>query len=1070
MFLSYPGFVAGELSPQLEARQDLNALKMGLRLARNVIPTRLGGLLQRPGFKFRGLAHDQSDKPNRLIEFIVSADVAYIMEFGPGTIRFWRDNELIITKASNVGRPGVVSLVGAPLLIETPYPGNVLFELQWCSANDVMWIAHGLCPVAKLVRYAEDEFEYAPMEFLFPPLMDVNVEEITITATGTLTVGGTVTLTASGGDVFEPGNVGGYFGLSHRRDLPYAEISLSKGSATAQASLNFTGLPVANETVTIGALSDQVTYTWGKEGPYGLVVGATVAASVTTLEAAINGTSDIGVGAGTPAHPTVTAYDLGDFAANVAATGTLTCTDNELDAGSSPDKVRVRFGGFTYIYRFVPTLSGAVPYDVLIGVDIAESLLNLAQAMNATPAGSGIRYAAGTPANPAINANETIVGNSLRVTADTAGLAGNGILTDVLTTSRLSWGALSLTGGADASTSKLQVSARIQGVGGNSIATAETMTAAFWNPGAALTGGSDNTSADPSNPDAEIDTVRVNGRWEVYTLGRWYGVLSLQQQRTSGEWETIRTWESKNDRNVQATGVVDGEKLMRLTFVGSGVLDDDAPARAVLTAIDAMVTGVVLITAVISPTVATGTVVKDIWSEDPTYLWYEGSWSERRGYPAAVVLHQQRLTFGHHDTIIGSQVGGFDNFERTEFADSSYQYKLAATVNAHIVSLHSQKGLMILTEDSEWLADGGNDAQVITPQSVRLQKLTEYGSARHTSKLIGSNVIFIQAGMRVANEYLFEWSNQDYTAVDLGELAEHLTREGLKEIAFAPVPHSVVYFITHRGSLLSLSYRRQAGVAEHNGMLAWSKSTTPDGSNGGLGRFESVCTAPSLNEITDVWVSVRRQLPGGTWVRTIESYDTEYWTNLEGTDRENLAAINVLDGSLSTMVTDGLAPIDGLDHLEGLTVHILVDGMVHPTRVVSGGEIHLDPVLVGPGGGKNAVVGLAPLVEVQPWFATPAFKDGGGDGRSFRVSVLNTRFYRSGAAQYADDNDGAPWWDVHFRQGTDEVNYPVPLRTGLAKSDLAGGYQTESRFIFRNQSPLPMNISGVTAEISVHSA
>ena len=53
MFLTFPAFSAGELTPLLDGRSDLAALKMGCRLARNMIPQRLGGKIGRASCRER---------------------------------------------------------------------------------------------------------------------------------------------------------------------------------------------------------------------------------------------------------------------------------------------------------------------------------------------------------------------------------------------------------------------------------------------------------------------------------------------------------------------------------------------------------------------------------------------------------------------------------------------------------------------------------------------------------------------------------------------------------------------------------------------------------------------------------------------------------------------------------------------------------------------------------------------------------------------------------------------------------------------------------------------------------
>lgn len=252
-------------------------------------------------------------------------------------------------------------------------------------------------------------------------------------------------------------------------------------------------------------------------------------------------------------------------------------------------------------------------------------------------------------------------------------------------------------------------------------------------------------------------------------------------------------------------------------------------------------------------------------------------------------------------------------------------------------------------------------------------------------------------------------------------------------------------------------------------MLAWTKHTTPDASEDGLGEFESVCVIPGSNEVSDVWVCIRRELPDGSFVRTLESFDIEYWDKLYRNNAATIAGLNVLDGSKIAMaLLPTISPVvTGLDHLEGMTVSVLLNGLVHPDRVVSGGQITLD--MTGITDVSTAVVGLAPLAQLQPWFASVPMRDGGSDGRSFNVKAFNVRWLYAGAAQYADDNDGAPFFDVVFRTGQTNDSAPVPLKVGLQRVDAAGGWMNESRFIFRNQKPLPMNIGGITAELTVAS-
>lgn len=122
--------------------------------------------------------------------------------------------------------------------------------------------------------------------------------------------------------------------------------------------------------------------------------------------------------------------------AAVAATGTLTLTGNAVAAET------VTVGGVTY--TFVSALVAA--YDVLIGAAATNTIDNLIAAINQA-AGEGSTYGTGTVAHPTVGAAAG-AGDTMTVTADTAGSAGNSIGTTSVMSAG-SWGASTLAGGTD---------------------------------------------------------------------------------------------------------------------------------------------------------------------------------------------------------------------------------------------------------------------------------------------------------------------------------------------------------------------------------------------------------------------------------------------------------------------------------------------------------------------------------------------------------------------------------------------------------------------------------------------
>jgi len=110
---AFTNFTAGELSPRLDGRTDLDKYFSGCKTLENMVIHPHGGASRRPGTVFTNEVKTSSAK-TRLIPFEFSTTQTYILEFGNQYVRFYKDNGIIteagktisaITKAS----PGVVT-------------------------------------------------------------------------------------------------------------------------------------------------------------------------------------------------------------------------------------------------------------------------------------------------------------------------------------------------------------------------------------------------------------------------------------------------------------------------------------------------------------------------------------------------------------------------------------------------------------------------------------------------------------------------------------------------------------------------------------------------------------------------------------------------------------------------------------------------------------------------------------------------------------------------------------------------------------------------------------------------
>lgn len=94
-------FTSGEVSPQIAARMDVAKYGSALKLARNVIVLREGGVRNRPGFQFVGQVRNSVD-PVRLIPFQFDADEGRCLEFAWGKFRVIKDGAYVTRPAVDI--------------------------------------------------------------------------------------------------------------------------------------------------------------------------------------------------------------------------------------------------------------------------------------------------------------------------------------------------------------------------------------------------------------------------------------------------------------------------------------------------------------------------------------------------------------------------------------------------------------------------------------------------------------------------------------------------------------------------------------------------------------------------------------------------------------------------------------------------------------------------------------------------------------------------------------------------------------------------------------------------------
>lgn len=172
-----------------------------------------------------------------------------------------------------------------------------------------------------------------------------------------------------------------------------------------------------------------------------------------------------------------------------------------------------------------------------------------------------------------------------------------------------------------------------------------------------------------------------------------------------------------------------------------------------------------------------GGIVK-IVTHAPTVDWDEQSFSAVRGYPAAVVFHENRLCFAgtlaEPDSIWMSRLGQFFDFYVDEGADDEAISLTAATGDVNEIRyMISNRDLQIFTASGELYMPTYLNA-AITPTNAQLRKQTPFGAEHVQPVSIDGATLFVQIGGKIVREYVFTDDEQAYTSTAVSTIASHL--------------------------------------------------------------------------------------------------------------------------------------------------------------------------------------------------------------------------------------------------------------------------------------------------------
>ena len=175
----YTNFSAGEISPKLVARSDIEKYFQGCKTLENYIVLPGGGTESRPGTHYVAPVKTEANK-TRCIPFIFSNSQAYVLELGNLYARVYANN----------GR--VESPPGTPVEFVTPFATADLFNVKFTQNADTVYLFLQGTRTQKITRTSGTSWSITAVEFLNGPYITPQNSDTTITLQSSLSAKQTV--------------------------------------------------------------------------------------------------------------------------------------------------------------------------------------------------------------------------------------------------------------------------------------------------------------------------------------------------------------------------------------------------------------------------------------------------------------------------------------------------------------------------------------------------------------------------------------------------------------------------------------------------------------------------------------------------------------------------------------------------------------------------------------------------------------------------------------------------------------------------------------------------------------
>ncbi len=309
------------------------------------------------------------------------------------------------------------------------------------------------------------------------------------------------------------------------------------------------------------------------------------------------------------------------------------------------------------------------------------------------------------------------------------------------------------------------------------------------------------SAANTFSPSIRVTGLAAQRGFAIVITGTFSATLVLQQSFDNSTWADVS---GKSWTGPTSTTYADGLDNQIVYYrIGVEATYVSGTANATLTFSQGSIRGIVRVTAYISSTDVSAEVLTSLGGTAASTLWEEGKWSDLRGWPTSVGIHEGRMWWAGQNGVQGSISDAFDSFDETFVGDAGPIDRSVGSGPVDTINwILSLKGMLVGAQGAEYSVRSSSLDEPLTPSNFNLKASSTQGSGATAAVKVDQMGYYIDRTGCKLFELAFDIRSYDYTSVDVMELAPEIGLPGIVRIDVQRKPDTRVHMVRSDGTVI----------------------------------------------------------------------------------------------------------------------------------------------------------------------------------------------------------------------------------------------------------------------------